>query len=459
MIHAPVTLLHHFTRQQGYLLPGCSWAGGRLWSIVLSIVLAGQVSRAQPSLSLAETLRLGLTYNIDMQAASQREAIAINNQRFGVSDRLPSLGVSISQNNFFNQYNSPTSYVRGIYQDNSVNGEILGSWLLYNGGRVALGQSRLNQLAQQAALETQAVRQRVSRTLVAAYYRVVVETAKLMVRAEGVNLSKARFIDFNQQERLGKASTFDVLQAENLFLTDSTSYLQQEIDVQTVQTQLHTTIGWNRFETPVLTDSLTPGPQPPAFSNLSGKLMSLNFDLRTQRMGILVSDNNIKLQKTAFKPTVRLNSSLYQNFTGTKFVDIPRINGNSTSLLLGGLSVSMPLLHSRELRRSIRQSELDRNLNELTLKGAERRLQVEAELLARSYQTQAKIVALSALLTNNASRSLVIARNRLQNGFSNLLEYRSVQLAYTEAKLNQLQALYALKLIEADAKQLVGNLN
>jgi outer membrane protein TolC len=72
---------------------------------------------------------------------------------------------------------------------------------------------------------------------------------------------------------------------------------------------------------------------------------------------------------------------------------------------------------------------------------------------------QVKIVALSARLTTNASRSLVIARDRLMNGFSNLIEYRTMQLAYTEARLNQLQALYALKIIEADANVLIGALN
>ncbi len=432
-------------------------AGG--WWLVLGLLLGGPTGWAQQSLSLAETLRLGLANNPELQTAVQREAIARSNQQFGVPDRLPTIDLNIGQNNYFNQYNSPTTFVRGIYQDNAIDGSINASWLLYNGGRVALSQARLNQLVQQASLETQAARQRISRALVAAYYQVVVETARLGVRAESVNLSKARFVDFRQQERLGKASTFDVLQAENLFLTDSTVYLQQEINVQTAQNQLQTTIGWNRFEPMTLTDSLTAGTRPPAFSNLNGKLLSLNFDLRSQRVGVLVAGNAIQLQKTAFRPTVRLNSSLYQSFTGTKFVDVPRINGSSTNFLIGGLSVFMPLLRSRETKRAVRQSELDRTLAEITLKGAERRLQAEAELLARSYQTQEKIVALSALLTTNASRSLVIARNRLQNGFSSLIEYRSVQLAYTEAKLNQLQALYALKLIEADAKQLVGNLN
>ena len=435
-----------------------SYRMGRWW-LLLSVLLAGHTGQAQISLSLTETLRLGMLYNTDLQTAIQREAIATSNRAIGVPDRLPSLDLSISQNNYLNQYNSPTNFVRGVYQDNSLNGAIIGSWLLYNGGRVSLSQTRLDQLSQQATLEKQAVRQRVSRALVAAYYRVVVEEARLMVRAEGVGLSRSRFTDFKQQERLGKASTFDVLQAENLFLTDSTTYLQQEIDVQIAKSQLHTTIGWNRFEPLVLTDSLVPGPQPPAFANLNGKLMSLNYDLRSQRMGLLVSDNTIRLQKTAFSPSVRLNSSLYQSFTGTKFNDSPRINGNSTNVLVPGFSVSMPLVRSRETKRSIRQSELERGLTEIALKGIERQLQVQAELLASSYRTQAKIVALSALLTTNASRSLVIARNRLQNGFSNLIEYRSVQLAYTEAKLNQLQALFALKLIEADARQLVGNLN
>ena len=268
----------------------------------MGFLLTGQAGRAQTSLSLAETLRLGMLYNTDLQTAIQREAIASSNQQIGVPERLPSIDLGISQNNYFNQYNSPTSYVRGIYQDNSINGNLSVSWLLYNGGRVGLSQTRLAQMAQQAALETQAVRQRVNRALVAAYFRVVVETAKLKVRAEGVDLSKARFTDFKEQERLGKASTFDVLQAENLFLTDSTIYLQQEIEMQSAQNQLHTTIGWNRFESLTLTDSLAPGPQPPAFSNLAGKLKSLNFDLRSQRVGVLVADNIIRYKKRLIYP-------------------------------------------------------------------------------------------------------------------------------------------------------------
>lgn len=413
---------------------------------------------AQTRLPLSEALRWGMIYNTDLQSATQREAIAIGNRQSGVPDRLPSLDLGISQANYLNQYNSPTTFVRGIYRDNSLNGALSGSWLLYNGGRVALSQIRLDRLVQQAALETQAVRQQVIRTIVAAYYQAVVEFAKLGVRVEGVVLSKARWADFSVQERLGKTSTFDVLQAENLFLTDSTTFLQQEINVQTAQNQLHAAIGWNRYEPLTLTDSLTPNPQPPAFANLSGKLISLNADLLSRRVGVSISDNTVRVQKTALKPTIRLNSSLYQSLTRTKFPELPRIDGYSTSLLLGGFSLTLPLLQGRETKRAIRQSELERGLNEIALKGAERQLQAQAELLGRSYQNQAKIVALSTLLTNNTARSLVIARNRLQSGFSNLIEYRAVQLAYTEAKLNRLQALYALKLIETDAKQLIGSL-
>ena len=108
------------------------------WWLLGSLLLAGPVGRAQTALSLAETMQLGMRYNIELQTALQREAIAGSNRQFGVPDRVPSVDLSISQNNFLNQYNSPTSYVRGIYQDNSLNGGVFGSWLLYNGGRVGL---------------------------------------------------------------------------------------------------------------------------------------------------------------------------------------------------------------------------------------------------------------------------------------------------------------------------------
>lgn len=419
---------------------------------------AGPVN-AQLRLSLAEALRLGLTYNPTLQTAMEREDNARINQQYGNPERLPSVDLLVSQNNYFNQYDSPTNFIRGIYRDHSFNGGVSGSWLLFNGGRVHLGQTRLAQQSQQATLETQSARQLVSQAITSAYFGVVFETAKLAIRAEGAGFSKANWLDFKEQERLGKASLFDVLQAENLFLIDSTTYLQQEIAVQVAQNKLHTVLGWNRFELMILTDSLTPEPQPPAFSNLAGKLMSLNFDLRSRRLGILLADNNIRLQKTVLAPVIRLNSALYQSFTQTKFSEARRIDGQATNLMLTGLSVSLPLIRSGEVRRNIRQSELERKLAETITKGQERYYLAEADLLGRSYQTQAKIVALSAALVSNAARSLTIANKRLQTGFSNLLEYRSIQLAYTEAKLNRLMALYQLKLIEAGAKQLTGTLN
>jgi outer membrane protein TolC len=418
-----------------------------------------QTGLAQVNLSLTDALRFGTLYNVDLQVATGREAIAVSNQKIGVPDRQPIADVSISQNNYVNKYDSPTSYVRGVYQDNSLNGGLNATWLLYNGGRVGLAQTLLNQQAQQASFRAQATRQAVNRSIIGAYYRAVVEREKLRVRAEAVALSKARWQDMGQQDRLGKASQFDVLQAENLFLTDSTILLQQEIARQTADNELHKAIGWNRFETLFLTDSLRPNPQPPAFANLPGKLLSLNYTLRSQRVGTQLLTADIQLRKTAFKPVLRLNASINHSFTSTKFPDFPRIDGNLTTGLPLGLSFVWPVFPSLEIKRGILQSELERTVVDLETKGAERRLLAEADLLGQSYQMQVKIVALSARLTTNASRSLVIARDRLMNGFSNLIEYRTMQLAYTEARLNQLQALYALKIIEADANVLIGALN
>ncbi|GAB3752244.1 TolC family protein [Spirosoma pomorum] len=428
------------------------WAG-------FFLLLIAQTGWAQNHLSLTDALRYGAQYNVELQVSIGREAIAVSNQKIGSPDRRPVVDVVAGQYNYANKYDTPTSFVRGVYQDNSVNGGLNASWLLYNGGRVAIGQRLLDQQLQQAKLRTLATRQSVNRTIIGAYYRAVVESEKQRVRAEAVTLSKARWLDMKQQDRLGKASLFDVLQAENLFLTDSTTLLQQEIAQQTAYNDLHKTIGWSRFDALVLTDSLKPNPQPPAFANLPGKLLSLNYTLRGQRVGSQILTADRQLRQTALQPVIRLNASINHSFTSTKFPDFPRIDGNLTTGLPLGLSFVWPVVPSLDVKRAILQSGLERTVVDLETRGAERRLLAEADLLGQSYQMQAKVVALSARLTTNASRSLVIARDRLMNGFSNLIEYRTMQLAYTEARLNQLQALYALKIIEADANALIGALN
>jgi outer membrane protein len=413
---------------------------------------------AQNPLSLEDAIKIGMQNNYKVQASQQQLGIAKLNQNVGVTERFPSISLDIGQNNLYNNNNSPTSFVKGIYGDNSLNTDINTNYTIYNGNQRNIKKNRLGFVEKQSEQYYRNERENVLKEIITTYYKVLIEKEKVQVLKETKGLSKLRLDDTKLQNKFGKASNYEILRAENSFLIDSSAYLQQENTYMSAMNRLNLALGSDKMTIYKLSGQLEVPKQELNFDALKSKMLAQNPEVQAKFIETLLNKNKIDLIKTQRSPVVRLNSRLGKNFSTTKFEGNPAIKGNVSNFIIG-LGASIPIFNGGETKRAINEAIIENKVAELQLTDIKRQLSSDLNNAYIAYQSQLKSVKLNQQLIKNLGSSLQLVKGRLENGFSNALEYRTVQLEYVQSNFTYLESLFSLKSYETDIQKLVGELD
>lgn len=413
---------------------------------------------AQPQLSLDDAIKIGLQNNYKVQISKQQLEIAKLNQRVGVTERFPSVSFDIGQNNLYSNNNSPINFVKGIYGDNSLNVDFNANYILYNGNQRNIKASQLDYLSKENEQQLKNTRANIIKEIIESYYKTLIEREKSQVLRETKSLSKLRLNDTKLQLSLGKASNFEVLRAENSFLIDSSSYLQQENAYQAALNKLNLVLGSDKSKTYVLTDKLDVSKDEFIFEALRSKMLSQNNEILAKQVETILNKSKVELLKSQRYPTIGLNSRLGKSYSTTRFEGNEPIKGNISNFTIG-LRASIPIYNGGELKRGINEALIVNKIGELQLGELKQGLSIELINAFTAYQNQLKAVKLNQQLVRNLGSSLQLVKGRLESGFSNALEYRTIQLEYVQSNFTYLESMYSLKSFEITLRKLIGELD
>lgn len=413
---------------------------------------------AQSQLSLDEAIKIGLQNNYKVQISKQQLEIAKLNQRVGVTERFPSVSFDIGQNNLYSNNNSPINFVKGIYGDNSLNADFNTNYILYNGNQRNIKSSQLDYLSKENEQQLKNTRANIIKEIIESYYKTLIEREKSQVLRETKSLSKLRLNDTKLQLNLGKASNFEVLRAENSFLIDSSSYLQQENAYQAALNKLNLVLGSDKSKTYVLTDKLDVSKDEFIFEALRSKMLSQNNEILAKQVETILNKSKVELLKSQRYPTIGLNSRLGKSYSTTRFEGNEPIKGNISNFTIG-IRASIPIYNGGELKRGINEALIVNKIGELQLGELKQGLSIELANAFTAYQNQLKAVKLNQQLVRNLGSSLQLVKGRLESGFSNALEYRTIQLEYVQSNFTYLESMYSLKSFEITLRKLIGELD
>lgn len=425
--------------------------------LVIFFILTSEVL-AQSPLSLDDAIKIGLQNNYKILISKQQLDIARLNQKVGVTERFPSVSFDIGQNNVYSNNNSPINFVQGIYGDNSLNADFNANYILYNGNQRNIKANQLDFLTKENEQLLKNTRAIVIKDVIESYYKTLIEREKSQVLRETKSLSKLRLNDTKLQLSLGKASNFEVLRAENSFLIDSSSYLQQEIAYQAALNKLNTVLGSDKSKTYLLTDKLDVAKDEFNFEALRSKLLNQNNEILAKQVETLLNKSKIELVKSQRYPTIGLNSRLGKSYSTTRFEGNTPVKGNISNFTIG-LRASIPIYNGGELKRGINEAIINNKIGELQLGQLKQELSIELTNAFTAYQNQLKAVKLNQQLVRNLGSSLQLVKGRLESGFSNALEYRTIQLEYVQSNFNYLESMYSLKSYEITLRKLIGELD
>lgn len=434
------------------------------------------VGWAQDSLSLSEAIGTGLAENFGILIEEQNVEIAENNNRWGEAGRWPTISLGVGQSNNFRDVQNAANPFQptGLSISNGFGPTVSVAWTLFDGFRVVANKERLRLLEQLSRGNARVVIENAVEGIINQYYLVQLEQERLSVLEKVFLLSKDRYEYVKLQSELGSAVTFDVLQQQTAYLTDSSNYVTQEITAINARRNLNLLMGQEVGERYALTDSLEVTPNDYAVEDLYERMIADNSNLLTQYLNLEIAQTDTRLAKTELYPRLSLDvNGAYdlsrQDLSQANFPVNPNDNGGgggdralvtnqTTSNYSAGLTLNYLLFDGGRVRRAIENSYIQQRISQLQID--ELKLTLRNDLVATYdlYNVRQKLLNIAEESVASADLNLTLAEERFRNGTINSFDYRDIQVNYLNAALNYLQAQYNLIESETALLRLTGGI-
>ncbi len=427
----------------------------KFWVILISFLGFTSNTIAQDTLSLSYAIELALENNFQIQISSLRQQQAQRNNTIGQAGGLPTVAFSLSERNTLKTNNSPTSFIQGSYFYGSLAPTIDVGWVLFNGFAVKMTKEKLANLQYQSEGNAQLIVENTIQSVIIAYYKCLLEKEKLEVFQKLNNDSKTKFEYVSNKKALGLLTTFDVLQEQNNFLTDSANYMMQDLNYANAIRNLNVVLGQSVETSLNLTDQLNFVAKAFDLTTLKTQLES-NTSLKTEMLNIQLRKSDLGISKAQLYPSFKVNIGSNYSLDGAVF-DGELQTGDSYDFYLN-FSINWTLFNGGKIKNGIANAQDDIRIAELQVD--EVKLSLNNQLLSnvQLYETRKKVLALNQERLKTAQLSLDLAQDRYKSGLLNSIDYRVVQNNYLNAKLTTVTSIYQLIDTETEILRLTGGI-
>jgi outer membrane protein len=451
--------------------------------------LVGLTVGQQP-LTLVNAVQRGLQNNFDAQIQTLQIEQAKNLNTWGQAGRLPTINLTANSNNNIVQRKPANPFaVAGKNISNSLPGQLDINWILFNGFGVRLNKARLEQLENQTAGNARFIVEITAQTIILGYYNALLEKQRLQVRERVMKYSKERYDFVRLRKELGGAITFDVLQEQNNYLTDSANVLRQQLAYKTAMRNLNELLNENLETEYLFSDSLFFEPETLDYQAMKQKLTASNAALRNQFIVQELQRIATSSAQAAMYPSINLNvgatggldrlnalfrplqSDVKEKITVGYLNDdvsqpvINTVNAREQITQTGhsygtyaNLTLRFTLFNGGQIRRAVENARIDEKIAQL---GTDRlKLSLENDLLANYdlYQLRRQLVVIAQTKLRAAELNLTLANERYRNGALSAIDLRIVQENFQNAALENYAALFDILSVRTELVRMTGGL-
>jgi outer membrane protein TolC len=426
--------------------------------IALLIGLSGFQVQAQNKLSLKDAIRIGLENNFQIKISNQNIEKTRLNNNWGTVGRYPSITLGTNLNNKYTNAKSTTTHgTRDKNLKTTLYPNLNLRWILFNGFAVKISKEKLALLQKFSEGYSGIIVENTIQAIILAYYKVQLETEKLTVLESVKRISRDRYNYVMQKKEFGSSVTYDVLQAKNAYLSDSSSYLLQQLNFKNTNLNLNLLLGEEasvRFE---LTEALKVITDEYILEDLMNKMLSNNKTLKNQYINQEILKKEINFQRSKLFPTVSLNSGFNYFNSRIKFSGTSAAYTNSYDFY-ANVSLSFNLFNGGKVKRAIQITQIDERIGKLRIEEMQLKLKNVLFNLYDLYNIRRQLYDVSEANLKSAKLNLKISKEKYKSGAINSFNYRDIQLLYLNTAIRQYQAMYNLLDTHTELTRLTGGI-
>ncbi len=286
-----------------------------------------------------------------------------------------------------------------------------------------------------------------------AYFNYLV--AQEMVLVQQLQLQNAEQIhdDIEKRIRQGTLTDYDFTSAKVQVTQAKNSLLEAQNTILPLANNLKLLLGLKKEDKLKLTEPISLLEEERSLAEATSELLSQNSTLRQLELDIEVKENQIKLAKSAYYPT--LDAVGVYNYQAQEddfaLSDYQWVN---TSFV--GLQLQFSIFNGNITKNRVRQAEIAKDISEEQKEFTTEAIQMQLQELLSQLDFSKQKIQLQSENMALTEEALNLAKKRYQFGVGTFLEVNNAELSFIQARLFWLQAISEYKRAYYDYHLLIG---
>jgi outer membrane protein len=411
----------------------------------------------QQQITLTDAINIALKNNLDIQISKNNVSAASINNHIGVAGGLPTVNATASSNQQLTALNQELSNGTNINR-NGVMGNssaigFVGSFLLFNGGRVLATKNRLEELQNLSQQQLNANIQNTIADAMLKYYAVVQQQNFVSTLNQSIEVSKQKLYLIETRKSVGLSNDAELFQAQ-IDLNAQVQALQtQNILINQAKSDLLRSLVLQPNSEITVKDTII------VDRNVGWEAVEVNLK---KNPNVLTADIQIVINKIIERetnarrfPSINVNGGYNYNLNQSTagFTLLNQIYGPFL-----GFNVSMPLYTGTANVRQVRVAKINTESAKLQREIVVQNLQNTVAKAWEAYTSNMQLIDNEQKTYQIAQNLLNLMTQRIQLGLGTIIDIREAQQSFENSgfRLNNLK--YNAKVAEITLKQIANQL-
>jgi len=409
----------------------------RLLIIVFILSNFSVWAQENQDLSLEGAIDRALENNYGIIITRKSQDISELNNAWGNTGALPNIrfvGSGNTSKNFGEEDN---------YTSQQLNGTVEMNLTLFRGFSARIQKDRLEELERLSEGNVAVVVENTIYSVILSYYSILLADERVNIARTNMELSRDRYQRAQHSKEIGTTVTYDLLQAKNAYLRDSSDFLSARSSYRNSVRQLNYHMAAPLDNNYTFVSDFSPDTADFQYSSLVGRMLENNKTLRNQYMNLELARLDVESAKSAYYPTLSLTGSggyseSKQDYENMNQLDQSR-SGFNTSV---GVSLSYTIYNGNSRKRALKAAKIEKEISRVETEEMKQDLKNQLAQEYELYRVRKQLLQVADENLRAAELNLQLSREKFENGTINSFNFRDVQQIYMNAAYDYQNAVF-----------------
>ncbi len=392
-----------------------------LAAILLILGTLNLPAQEKQNLRLEDAINKALQNNYGIIITEKSEEIAELQNAWGNTGALPNIQFVTSGNISGNFEDSDN------YTTQQLNSSVEMNWTIFRGFSARVQKNRLEELEKLSRGNAAVVIENTIYNVILAYYNILLADEQASIARNNVELSSDRYKRGEHSKEIGTMDTYELLQAKNAYLKDSSDFLSAKAAYRNAIRELNYHMAEPLDSEYQFISQFSPDTTSFKYAGLVDRMLENNHTLKNHYMNLELARLDVKSSKSAYYPSLSLKSSAGYNDLDQDFETMNQFNQGSGYNTSAGISLAYTLFDGNSRKRALEAARIERDISEVQTEEMEQDLKNQLAQEFELYRVRKQLLRVAHENLESADLNLSLSREKFESGSINSFNFRDVQ--------------------------------